>query len=262
VLKWRYHGPEGKGALPALDSRDDFLSYASQYWVTHARRAQPFGAFQSSSLHDLLHDHELLENWTRAYASHSRLFIHYGRQESAGPIAIFAEHGLEVALQEALSAVEDSWLFPGDIGAALIVATATEQGDIINRLLNGRDYDSAIIEKAIVTALGGYEIHEHILNSPFERSLSCAARDTDISALMRQAAQRGLPDIVRRLIDSGYAQNNTQHQIASNPLQAAIIAGDSGRVLEVLEETDVLPIDLSKPFLLHGSTGTASSRYH
>ncbi|KAL3496589.1 hypothetical protein BJX62DRAFT_232257 [Aspergillus germanicus] len=97
---------KGKGALPALDSTDDFLSYASQYWVTHARKAQPFGAFQSSSLHDLLHDHELLENWTRAYASHSRLLVHYGLQQSAGPIAIFAEHGLEVAIQEAFTFIE------------------------------------------------------------------------------------------------------------------------------------------------------------
>jgi hypothetical protein len=166
------------------ESRLDFLLYAVRFWPVHARSAGTEFSLGLTSLQMLLKDSELLMRWARVYSVFSHTFIQLGLQHS-GPFAIFAEHGLETVLVEAMANFTNAPWYKEECSIALIAAAANDQGSVVSLLLDSMAHDKNDLERALLAALPSG--NGKILDLLLKRILETAKCLNEVSASLHRA---------------------------------------------------------------------------
>ena len=192
--QYSIHEPE---QVAGPESRLDFLQYAIKYWPFHVKQAGAEFKLDSVVLQTLLHDSSLLMLWTRAYTVLSKTFIKLDLQ-IPDPLAIFAEHGLESILNQAIIMYTNTPSYSTESSTAPIVAAACGETNIVRLLLERLRPNSIVVERAISAAFS-LEDGEDILELLLDYFMENAQGFDDISSTFDNAVLSGRPGVVQHL---------------------------------------------------------------
>ncbi|KNG84928.1 hypothetical protein ANOM_006408 [Aspergillus nomiae NRRL 13137] len=204
--------------MTGTEPRLHFLLYAVKYWPVHAKKGGMEYRSDCTALQTMLKDDSLLESWATAYSIFSKTFLRLGLQ--AGPMSIFAEHGLEGFLARAMASHARALWFGKDISTALVTAAACQQGTILRFLINKGKFDKGVLKDALSASLSlpDENIHYLLLDEILVRSESF----NDISDICEKAVGLGHYVLVQEL-STWCTRTDSQRGLGAALLRAASI---------------------------------------